>query len=75
MFNNVMIPLGKVTIISMILPIILHGISTQNFLRFCIVTFRSILYLCISMYLCGLNDHERGIVKILITSKIKWLHQ
>jgi O-antigen/teichoic acid export membrane protein len=72
-FNKVMMPLGKVTIISLILPVILHGILTQSFLRLCIVTFISILSLCISMYLCGLNDAERNFVKKVIINKINVL--
>lgn len=74
-FSEVMIPLCIVSVVSLIVPVILHGILVQSLTRLCIVTVTSVLSLCISMYLCGLNDVERNLVKKVIINKINMFHK
>jgi hypothetical protein len=71
LFSDVMLPFIMVSIISMVLPVVLHSILTQGIFRLCIVTVTSVLSLCISMYLCGLNHAERSLVKKVVINRIK----
>jgi O-antigen/teichoic acid export membrane protein len=74
-FCRVVISLCIVSAISLVLPVILHAILPQGIFRLFIVTFTSILSLCISTYLCGLNDVERSVIKKIIINKINEFHK
>jgi hypothetical protein len=73
--SMVILPIGIVSVLSAILPIIIHKILVQGFLRLCIVLGASVISLCACMYLFGLNNRERSYIKNIIRDKVKRLHK
>jgi O-antigen/teichoic acid export membrane protein len=57
------------SIVSIIFPFILRIVLRQTIINMMIVIFISVLSICGSMYMIGLNNIERGIIKIFIWQK------
>jgi hypothetical protein len=70
-FVNVMLPYCVVTVVSAIIPVFLSIELDAGLLRLCLVTGTSILSVCISIYMIGLNKQERLSVNSMIINRIR----
>jgi O-antigen/teichoic acid export membrane protein len=72
--ENVILPLCMVLIISAILPVLLNVLLKSSFLRLCLVSGVSVISVCGSMYMIGLNKKEREKIISIISNSIskKW---
>lgn len=66
--NGVILPLTIVAFISVLVPLFVHYYMQEGVLRFFVVLVLSILSIGICIYLLGLNQTERIMVKQLITN-------
>ncbi len=67
---NVIIIISAVTLLSCILPTILHFIYNESFLRFCGVTICSFICCFIFIYIIGLQKEEKKYVNTFIRKRI-----
>lgn len=67
---NVIMIISAVSLLSSILPIILHFIYNECFLRFCGVTFCSFICCFIFIYIIGLQKEEKKYVNTFIRKRI-----
>jgi O-antigen/teichoic acid export membrane protein len=68
-FREAVFPCCIFSIVSVIFPLILRAMLRQNFINLLIVMFVSVVSVCVSMYLVGLNNIERRIVNKFIRQK------
>jgi O-antigen/teichoic acid export membrane protein len=70
LIKDVIIPIFICTVLSMVLPIIIHGIMDYGLFRLFSVVFVSIISICTCMYFIGLDKKERNTVKTILMKKI-----
>lgn len=70
-FREVISPIIKVIITSMVLPVFFYMVISNMFLRVCLVFFASLLSVLLCSYILGLNDKERLFVRTVLNSFLK----
>ena len=69
-FNQVIIPIIIVTIISYVLPFIIHLNMEYGILRFFVVSFSGLIFSLFSIYFLGISKGEKTMVKSWVNRKI-----
>ena len=69
-FNKVIIPIIIVTIISYVLPFIIHLNMEYGILRFFVVSFSGLIFSLFSIYFLGISKGEKTMVKSWVNRKI-----
>ena len=69
-FNQVIIPIIIVTIISYVLPLIIHLNMEYGILRFFVVSFSGLIFSLFSIYFLGISKGEKTMVKSWVNRKI-----
>lgn len=72
---NAMIPIMLVSLLSVILPTILHLLLPESFTRLCVVVISSIMSCGLFIYIIGMSKSERTYFNSFILSKLKMIKQ
>ena len=64
--KDVIIPLIAVSLLSLIFPLLVHHIMDEGFLRLSVVLIVSTISILLSIYIVGLNNNEKNMVKQLL---------
>jgi O-antigen/teichoic acid export membrane protein len=70
-FSQVIIPIITVTIISYILPVMIHLSMEYGMFRFFVVSLSGLLFSSVTIYTFGISQNERNMIKSYINKKIK----
>jgi hypothetical protein len=70
-FSQVITPIITVTIISYILPVMIHLNMEYGMFRFFVVSFSGLLFSLVTIYTFGISQNERIMIKSYINEKIK----
>jgi O-antigen/teichoic acid export membrane protein len=69
-YTTILFPLGIVTLVSCILRIILYVYLSPGFLQLVIIVITSVVSICFSMWIIGLNNSERRVIRNIIESRL-----
>jgi hypothetical protein len=71
--KEVVLPISIVSVTSVIFPVFLYALLPTSFYRLCVIIITSVLSVCGSMYLFGLDRAEKNHIKNIILRKINIL--
>jgi O-antigen/teichoic acid export membrane protein len=69
-FKKILLPMGIVSVLSAMLPLLVHSFLEQSILRLCIIIVVSMISTCICIYFIGLNKTERIYIKTQLKKKL-----
>lgn len=69
-FYGIVMPLGVVSLLSLIFPLLVHNFMAEGFFRFLVVLIVSLISVVMSIYAVGLSKNEKNLVSQLLRNVV-----